>query len=92
MNIPQGSVVVTAGGMQLNENTDYTVDYTMGTVQIINQGLLESGTPIKISLEDNSQFGIQSKAMLGTHMLYRVNKDFNIGGTILHLRERPLTN
>lgn len=92
MNIPQGSVVVTAGGMQLNENTDYTVDYTMGTVQIINQGLLESGTPIKISLEDNSQFGIQSKAMLGTHMQYRVNKDFNIGGTILHLRERPLTN
>jgi cell surface protein SprA len=47
MNIPQGSVIVTAGGMKLTENSDYTVDYTMGTVKIINQGLLQSGTPIK---------------------------------------------
>lgn len=92
MNIPEGSVIVTAGGMQLSENSDYTVDYTMGTVKIINQGLLESGTAIKISLEDNSTFNMQSKAMLGTHLDYRFNKDFNIGGTILHLRERPLTN
>ena len=36
-NIPQGSVKVTAGGVTLTENTDYTVDYNMGTVRIINQ-------------------------------------------------------
>lgn len=92
MNIPQGSVIVTAGGMKLTENSDYTVDYTMGTVKIINQGLLESGTPIKISLEDQSAFALQSKAMIGTHLEYRFNKDINLGGTILHLSERPLTN
>jgi len=91
-NISQGSVVVTAGGMKLTENSDYTVDYTMGTVKIINQGLLESGTPIKISLEDQSAFAVQSKAMVGTHLEYRFNKDINVGGTILHLTERPLTN
>ena len=92
MNIPQGSVIVTAGGMKLTENSDFTVDYTMGTVKIINQGLLESGTPIKISLEDQSTFAIQSKSMIGTHLEYRFNKDINVGGTILHLSERPLTN
>ncbi|MCX6223839.1 MAG: cell surface protein SprA, partial [Bacteroidia bacterium] len=92
MNIPQGSVIVTAAGMKLAENSDYTVDYTMGTVKIINQGLLESGTPIKISLEDQSTFAMQSKSMLGTHLEYRFNKDINVGGTILHLSERPLTN
>ncbi|MFA6127617.1 MAG: cell surface protein SprA [Bacteroidales bacterium] len=92
MNIPQGSVVVTAGGMKLTENSDYTVDYTMGTVKVINQGLLESGTPIKISLEDQSAFALQSKSMIGTHLEYRFNKDINVGGTILHLSERPLTN
>lgn len=91
MNIPQGSVVVTAGGMQLIENQDYTVDYTMGTVKIINQSLVESGTPIKISLENNAMFSIQSKTMVGTHLEYRLSKDFNIGGTVLHLKERPLT-
>lgn len=92
MNVTQGSVIVTAGGMTLQENVDYTVDYLMGTVKIINQGLLESGTPIKISLEDQATFRMQSKAMMGTTLEYAFNRDFNVGGTILHLRERPMTN
>ncbi len=91
LNIPQGSVNVTAGGIKLTENVDYTVDYTLGRVKIINQGLLESGTPIKISLESNSLFNIQSKTLLGTHLDYKISKDFNIGATILNLTERPLT-
>lgn len=91
LNIPQGAVTVTAGGQQLTENVDYTVDYTLGRVKILNQGLLESGTPIKISLESNSLFSIQTKTLLGTHFDYRVNKDFNMGATVLNLTERPLT-
>lgn len=54
VNIPPGSVVVTAGGAPLVENQDYTVDYTLGRVKIINEGILNSGVPIKISLESNS--------------------------------------
>ena len=91
MNVPQGSVVVTAGGRQLTENVDYTVDYTGGRVTIINQGLLESGTPIKISLESQSLFSIQTKTLLGTHLDYKLSDDLNIGGTVLNLTERPLT-
>lgn len=91
MNIPRGSVVVTAGGRQLAENVDYTVDYTLGRVTIINEGLLESGTPIKISLESQSLFAIQTKTLLGTHLDYKVSDDLNIGGTVLNLTERPLT-
>ncbi len=91
MNIPQGSVVVTAGGQKLTENVDYTVDYTMGRVKIINQGVLQSGLPIKISLESQSLFNIQSKTLLGMHLNYQFNKDFNLGATILNLTERPLT-
>ena len=91
MNVPEGSVTVTAGGVQLKENVDYTVDYTLGRVKIINQGLLESQTPIQVSLESNTLFSIQQKTMMGTHLDYRVNKDFNVGATILNLRERPLT-
>ncbi len=92
INVPQGSVIVTAGGMKLNENTDFTVDYTSGIVKIINEGLLESGTPIKISLENQAQFGLQSKTLVGSHFDYRFSRDFNVGGTFLHLKERPLTN
>jgi cell surface protein SprA len=91
INVPQGSVRVTAGGVPLSENVDYTVDYTLGRVNIINEGVLNSGTPINISMESQSFFNIQTKRLMGTHIDYRVNEDFNIGGTILNLTERPLT-
>lgn len=91
LNVPKGSVTVTAGGRQLTENVDYTVDYLMGRVKIINPGLLESGTPIQISLESNSLFSIQSKTLLGTHFNYNFSKNLNVGATILNLTERPLT-
>lgn len=90
-NIPQGSVVVTAGGVQLTEGSDYTVDYSFGRVKILNEGILNSGTPIKISLESQSLFSIVNKSLMGTHVDYRINKDMNVGGTILRLSERPLT-
>ncbi len=91
MNVPQGSVVVTAGGRQLSEGVDFTVDYTLGRVTIINQGILESGTPIKISLESSSLFNIQTKTLVGSHFDYKISDDFNIGATIMNLTERPLT-
>ncbi|HEX2976857.1 MAG TPA: cell surface protein SprA, partial [Bacteroidales bacterium] len=91
LNVPQGSVVVTAAGRKLIENIDYTVDYTLGRVKILNTGLLESGTPIQISLESNSLFNFQTKTLVGTHLDYRFSDDFNIGATVMNLTERPLT-
>ena len=91
MNIPQGSVVVTAGGQILIEGSQYMVDYNLGRVKILDDGILSSGTPIKISLESNSLFSVQMKTLLGTHLDYKINKDANIGATILKLKERPLT-
>jgi cell surface protein SprA len=90
-SIPQGAVKVTAGGVPLTENTDYIVDYNMGTVRIINSALIESQTPIQVSLESNQFFGFQTKTLIGTHLDYRVSNNFDIGGTILHLTERPYT-
>ncbi len=91
LNVPQGSVKVTAGGVQLQENVHYTVDYTLGRVRIINDGILASGTPINISLESNEMFNVQTKRLMGAHVDYKINKDFVVGATILNLNERPLT-
>jgi cell surface protein SprA len=91
MNIPKGSVKVTAGGIELVENIDFTVDYTLGRVKIVNPAYLESGTPLRISTESNSLFNVQTKTLLGTHLNYQFNDDFNIGATIMSLSERPLT-
>ncbi|NOY50897.1 MAG: cell surface protein SprA [Chlorobi bacterium] len=91
LNVPQGSVKVTAGGSPLTENVDYTVDYTLGRVKIINEGVLNSGVPINVSLESNSMFNVQQKRMMGVHVDHEINKDFHIGGTLINLHERPLT-
>ncbi len=90
-NIPRGSVTVTAGGITLTENVDYTVDYSMGRVKIINESYLVSGTPIKVSLESNSTFSMMEKTLLGTHLDYRFSDRFNLGATIMHLNEKPTT-
>ena len=91
MNVPRGSVTVTAGGATLVENVDYTVDYVMGTVTILNQSILESGTNVDVKLENQSTFSMQRKSLFGAHFEYEFTKDFMLGATIMHLRERPLT-
>jgi len=91
LNVPQGSVRVTAGGIPLVENVDYTVDYTLGRVKIINAGILNSGTPVNISLENNATFNLQQQTMMGAHVDYKVSNNFLIGATLLNLHERPLT-
>ena len=91
MNVAQGSVTVTAGGAQLVENVDYTVDYTLGRVTILNEGILNSGTPINISLEANSGFSALKKTFLGARVEHEFNQDFRLGGTFLYLGERSYT-
>ncbi|WP_282142680.1 cell surface protein SprA [Cellulophaga baltica] len=90
-NVPQGSVTVTAGGRQLQEGIDYTVNYQAGTVQIIDPSLQASNTPINISVENTAVFGQQSRRFTGVNIEHQVNKNFLIGGTLLNLNERPQT-
>ena len=92
MNIPKGSVVVTSGGVPLVEDKQYIVDYNLGTVRIIDQGLLESGNTITVSVESNALFSLQTKSLVGTHFDYKFSDNFNVGATILNLTERPLTS
>lgn len=91
-NIPRGSVVVTAGGVTLTENSDYTVDYSTGEVEIINQSILDAGTPVNVTLESNTAYNMQRKTMLGMNWAYDFSKDFKLGGTLMHLNEKPLTS
>jgi len=92
MNVPPGSVVVTAGGVTLTEFTDYTVDYVMGVVTIINQSIIDAGTPISVNLESLTMYNMMRKTMLGMNFTYDYSKDFQFGGTIMHLREKPFNN
>ena len=90
-NVPRGSVNVTAGGRVLTEGVDYTVNYQLGTVQILDPALQSSGTPINVSVENNATFGQQTKRFTGFNVEHQFNENFLLGGTFLNLNERPVT-
>ncbi len=90
-NVPQGSVVVSAGGRILVEGLDYVVNYQAGKVQILDPSLLASNTPINVSLENNSVFGQQTKRFYGLNVEHKFNDKFLVGATFLKVSERPFT-
>ncbi|MGB5691922.1 MAG: cell surface protein SprA [Flavobacteriaceae bacterium] len=90
-NVPRGSVTVTAGGRQLQEGIDYTVNYQAGTVQILDPSLQASNTPINIDVENNAVFGQQTRRFTGINVDHQFNEKFTMGATFLNLNERPLT-
>ncbi len=91
INVPQGSVKVTANGVQLQEGIDYTVDYMLGTVNIINETVKQSGQAISISLENQLTFNTQRKRFLGLNLERKFNEHLTVGTTVVNYAETPLT-
>ena len=90
-NVPQGSVKVTAGGMELTEGSDYSVDYAAGEVTILNQSILDSGTQVNASFESNTDYAQERKTMVGLNWQYDFTKNLQLSGTFQHLSEQSLT-
>ncbi len=90
INITPGSVKVFAGGTPLVEGQAYRVDYTFGTVTILDESILNSGRDIRIEYEKSDAFGFDTKTLVGARLDYQYSDNFNIGATVLHLNERPL--
>lgn len=90
-NVPRGSVRVTAGGRTLEEGSGFTVDYNLGVVTILDDVALASNSPISVSLESQSFFSMQRKSLVGTNVEYALSDEVTLGGTIMHLSEKPLT-
>lgn len=89
LNIAPGSVTVQAGNIPLTEGVDYTVDYNVGRVVIINDAILQSGKQVNISFEKADLVSFQTRSLLGTRIDYLASDKFNLGGTFLYLNERP---
>ena len=89
--MPRGSVRVTAGGRVLVEGVDYTVNYQLGRVEILDEALKASNTPINVSVENNAVFGQQTRRFTGLNVEHQFNENFVIRRYILNLNERPIT-
>ncbi len=83
-----GSVRVTSGGTPLQENADFLVDYTGGTLTITNPAFLTSGREINIEYEQNSFFNLQKKTLIGARADYSFDDRLSLGATIMRLTQK----
>ena len=86
----EGSVVVRANGVELQEGVDYQVDYAFGSITILNDRYTAPGQDITIEYENQSFLTIEQKTFTGIRAEYEVNKNILFGGTFFRFNERPL--
>jgi cell surface protein SprA len=72
------------------EGIDYSVNYQLGRVQILDPALQASNTPINVSLENNSIFGQQTRRFMGVNVEHKISDNFLVGATFLKCL-RPFT-
>lgn len=86
----EGSVNVFANGRELNEGTDYVVDYSIGSITILDEQYLKKGQEIKIEYEKNQFAQIEQKNFTGLRAEYEFTDNIKLGGTFFKLKEKPL--
>lgn len=89
-SLVEGSVNVYANGRELQEGTDYAVDYSIGSINILNEQYLQRGQEIKIEYENNQIAQIGQKNFTGVRAQYSVSDNINLGSTFFNLKEKPL--
>lgn len=90
-DLKPNTIKVYSGGIMLQENADYSIDYESGTLRILNPALSLSNNTLKVSIEDNSIFGAQQKTFIGGRIDYAANDKLLLGATFMKLNERPFS-
>ncbi|MGK7371517.1 MAG: cell surface protein SprA, partial [Candidatus Halalkalibacterium sp. M3_1C_030] len=86
----EGSVKVFANGRELTEGTDYVVDYSIGSITILDEQYLKKGQEIKIEYEKNQFAQIEQKNFTGLRAEYEFTDNIKLGSTFFKLKEKPL--
>ncbi|MDE5869547.1 MAG: cell surface protein SprA, partial [Muribaculaceae bacterium] len=58
---------------------------------ITNQSIIDAGTNVSVTLENQSLYSMQRKTLLGLDAQYRFNKNLTVGATLLNFSEKALT-
>lgn len=83
-----GSVRVYAGGVELKQGSDYTVDQQLGRIRLMNQSILNSARQIRIDYERPDLFQSQVRRLFGTRLDYTVGRYLRLGATFMDLKEQ----
>lgn len=88
----EGSVKVFANNVELIEGSDFEVDYSFGSLTIMNESYLAPGQEIEVEYESNQFSIIGQKNFTGLRAEYRINDDIQFGSTFFKLKEQPLSD
>ncbi len=91
-NIVENSVRVTLNGRELTAGVDYSVDYNIGQLNILNQDALAPGADLKITYEQNDLFQLASKTLLGARGEMNISDNTKLGFSILNLNQQSLND
>ncbi|TAH05624.1 MAG: cell surface protein SprA, partial [Runella slithyformis] len=87
--VSERSVTVKAGGVQLQQGTDYMVEAQAGQLRIMNESVINSGRDIEVCYEQPDLFQNQIRTLLGMRLDYIVSRDMRVGFTGMRMRETP---
>ena len=74
----------------LQENIDYEINYDLGTLQVINQAIINAGLPVQVQFENNATFGLQQRNFMGLRLgLSGITNILHLVATMVRLGERP---
>ncbi|HUF13015.1 MAG TPA: cell surface protein SprA [Longimicrobiales bacterium] len=91
--VREGSERILVDGVALSRGTDYTVDYTTGTVHLVNPQQLFAGrsTPrITATFEQSALFQIAPKSLFGTTARWRVGEAGEVNLVGLYQNQRSV--
>ncbi|MEP1150658.1 MAG: cell surface protein SprA [Balneola sp.] len=88
----EGSVQVFANGAELIEGVDYEVDYSFGSVTILNDRFLAPGQNLRVEYENNQFFSIGQKNFTGVRAEYLISDEISFGSTFFRLNEQTLSD
>ncbi len=91
-NLVENSVHVYLNGAELQPNVDYTIDYNVGQLTILNNAALVPGANLKITYEQNDLFSLASKTLLGARAVLNLSDKTKLGFSLLNLNEQTLND
>jgi len=85
-NVLEGSVRVIANGQPLQEGVDYTVDYDLGVVRILNPQILQDTTVrLSISYDYGEAFSLMQTSLLGMSLFSTTpDSSLSLAGVFLY--------
>ncbi|MGH1362927.1 MAG: cell surface protein SprA [Calditrichia bacterium] len=89
-NVLEGSEKVRLNGRELKRDTDYTIDYFSGQLQISAAEARRADAQIEIEYERGQLFQLDKKSLLGARLQYDFNPENFLGFTTLYYSKSTL--